>query len=70
VGFKIAGSRLSGVFEIGTMQGGSKRVFAAVHRDTPRGLLIRLSGTHYDEWVVGLADPESVAGQLGLPTGQ
>ena len=45
------------------------RLFAAVHRNTPRGLRVRLEGTGYDEWIVGCADPEAVAAGLGLPGG-
>ena len=51
------------------MQGATKRLFAAVHRDTPRGLRIRLQGSDYDEWIVGCADPETVVAVLGLPAG-
>jgi hypothetical protein len=66
-GLKI-GTRLPGVVEVGTILG-PKKLFAAVHHDTPRGLRISLDGTSYDEWIVGLADPEGVAARLGLPTG-
>jgi hypothetical protein len=66
-GLKI-GTRLPGVVEVGTILG-PKKLFAAVHHDTPRGLRISLDGTFYDEWIVGLADPEGVAARLGLPTG-
>jgi hypothetical protein len=65
-GVKI-GARIPGVIEVGTIQGRNHRLFAAVHRDTPRGLRIRLEGTSYDEWVVGCADPEAVLAQLALP---
>jgi hypothetical protein len=67
-GIKI-GTRLPGVVEVGTVQGATKRLFAAVHRDTPRGLRVRLAGSSYDEWIVGCADPEAVAASLGLPAG-
>jgi hypothetical protein len=67
-GVKI-GTRIPGVVEVGTVQG-PKRLFAAVHRDTPRGLRIRLAGSDYDEWIVGCADPETVVTVLGLPTGR
>ena len=67
-GIKI-GTRIPGVVEVGTVQGAAKRLFAAVHRDTPRGLRVRLEGTDYDEWIVGCADPETVAAVLGLPAG-
>jgi hypothetical protein len=67
-GFKI-GTRIPGVVEVGTVQGATKRLFAAVHHGTPRGLRIRLAGSSYDEWIVGCADPEAVAASLGLPAG-
>jgi hypothetical protein len=67
-GIKI-GTRIPGVIEVGTVQGRDQRLFAAVHRNTPRGLRVRLEGTGYDEWIVGCADPEAVAAGLGLPAG-
>jgi hypothetical protein len=65
-GIKI-GTRIPGV--IGTVQGAHKRLFAAVHHGTPRGLRIRLDGSSYNEWIVGCPDPEAVAASLGLPAG-
>jgi hypothetical protein len=67
-GFKI-GTRIPGVIEVGVIQGRTKRLFAAVHHNTPRGVRVRLVGTAYDEWIVGCADPEAVAAGLGLPAG-
>jgi hypothetical protein len=67
-GIKI-GTRLPGVVEVGTVLGHHRRLFAAVHSDTPRGLRIRFEGAGYDEWIVGCADPETVAATLGLPAG-
>jgi hypothetical protein len=67
-GVKI-GTRIPGVVEVGTVLGRTKRLFAAVHHDTPRGLRVRLAGSTYDEWIVGCADPEAVAARLGLPAG-
>jgi uncharacterized protein len=67
-GIKI-GTRIPGVIEVGIVQGATQRLFAAVHRDTPRGLRVRFEGTSYDEWIVGCADPEAVAAGLGLPAG-
>lgn len=64
------GTRLFGVVEVGTMHGAKRTVFAAVHRDTPRGVRLTLAGAAQDEWVVGCADPEAVAASLaagGLP---
>jgi hypothetical protein len=67
-GLKI-GTRIPGLVEVGTVLGRTKRLFAAVHHDTPRGLRVRLEGSSYDEWIVGCADPEAVAARLGLPAG-
>ncbi|MGC8462693.1 MAG: hypothetical protein ACP5P9_03355 [Acidimicrobiales bacterium] len=64
------GTRLFGVVEVGTMHGTTRTVFAAVHHDTPRGVRLTLTGADQDEWVVGCANPESVAASLvagGLP---
>jgi hypothetical protein len=62
-GVKV-GTRLPGVIEVGIVLAGGRKIFAAVHRDTPRGLRISLSDVSYDEWIVGCADPESVAATL------
>lgn len=69
-GVKI-GTRIPGVIEVGTIQGVKRRLFAAVHHDTPRGLRVRLDGRSYDEWIVGLSDPEATLGRLRrhLPAG-
>ena len=68
-GIKI-GTRIPGVVEVGVVQGPTRRLFAAVHRNTPRGLRVRFEGTDFDEWIVGCADPEAVAAGLGLPAGR
>ena len=65
-GFRI-GERLPGVVEVGTILEGGRKHFAAVHHDTPRGVLVVFEGTAYDEWIVGCADPEGVIASLGLP---
>ncbi|HXW87028.1 MAG TPA: hypothetical protein VEJ42_02100 [Streptosporangiaceae bacterium] len=59
-GFKVIGGRLPGNFEIGTFSASGHRIFAAVHHDTPRGLLITFEGAHHAAWIVGCADPEAV----------
>ncbi len=61
--FKI-GTRIPGVIEVGTVQGRKRRLFAAVHHDTPRGLRVQLERGSYDEWIVGLEDPEGVLAQI------
>jgi hypothetical protein len=66
-GFKLIGGRLPGTFEIGTFASHGRRIFAAVHHDTPRGLLIGFQGARYDAWVVGCSDPEAVQRSIGRP---
>jgi hypothetical protein len=63
-GFKV-GTRIPGVIEVGTVRGRHRKIFAAVHRDTPRGVRVRLEGSDYDEWIVGTSDPEAVVAALG-----
>lgn len=62
-GIKI-GTRIPGFIEVGTIQGLKRRLFAAVHHDTPRGIRVSFDGTSFDEWIVGCADPEGMVAQL------
>ena len=66
-GFKLIGGRLPGSFEIGTFSADGQRIFAAVHHNTPRGVVITFQGAHYHAWIVGCDEPEAVQRQL---TGQ
>jgi hypothetical protein len=63
-GFKLIGGRLPGTFEIGTFSADGQRIFAAVHHNTPRGVLITFQDAHYHAWIVGCEDPEAVQRQL------
>jgi hypothetical protein len=63
LGFKV-GTRIPGVIEVGTMHGLNKKIFAAVHYGTPRGVRILLQGAAQDEWIVGCDDPEAVAASI------
>jgi hypothetical protein len=63
VGFKV-GLRLPGVAAVATVRGHGEKVFVAVHGGTPRGVRVRLAGAPWDEWIVGCADPETVAAAL------
>lgn len=65
-GFKV-GMRVPGVVEVASIHSEGRKIFAAVHRDTPRGLRIRFQGASYDEWIVGCANPETVASVLPRP---
>jgi hypothetical protein len=68
VGFKV-GMRLPGVATVATVRGHGEKMFVAVHRDTPRGVRVRLQGAPWDEWIVGCADPEAVAATLASAPG-
>ncbi len=63
IGIK-AGTRIPGVVEVGTISAANKTIFAAVHRDTPRGVRVTLRDANQDEWVVGCVDPEGVAAAI------
>lgn len=58
------GTRLPGIVEVGTIRGRRKRIFAAVHHNTPRGLRVTLEGASFDQWIVGCADPEVTRSQI------
>lgn len=63
VGVKI-GTRIPGVIAVGTIVGRHGRLFAAVHRTTPRGVRVTLTGADHDQWVVGCDDPEAVVAAI------
>jgi hypothetical protein len=65
IGFRV-GTRLARVVEVASVHGLHKTVFAAVHHSTPRGLRVLLEDQDYDEWVVGVADPEATLAGLDL----
>jgi hypothetical protein len=58
------GTRIPRVVEVATVSAQGRRIFAAVHHDTPRGVRVRLDGQAQEEWVVGCADPEDVVRAL------
>jgi hypothetical protein len=58
------GERIPGVSEVDTVRTDGKKIFAAVHRNTPRGVRVILDGASYDEWIVGCADPDAVKSQI------
>ncbi len=67
-GLKV-GTRIPGVIEVATIHGLHRKIFAAVHHDTPRGVRVILDGAAWDEWIVGCADPETVAAAVSGPVG-
>jgi hypothetical protein len=64
-GIKV-GARIPGYIEVGTIHADGHKIFAVVHKDTPRGLLIWLEGMSHDQWIIGCPDPETLASSLGL----
>jgi hypothetical protein len=59
------GTGIPGSVAVGTFSSRNDKIFAVVHHDTPRGVRVRLEGSHYDELIVGCDDPEGVAASLG-----
>jgi len=65
------GSRLPGYgvgrFRLNSLSSSQRsRQFAAVHRDTPRAVRVRLQGEDFAELLVGSKSPEAVVASLGI----
>ncbi len=58
------GTGLPGSTAVGTFSTRTVKMFAAVHHDTPRAVLVTLSGATFDQLLVGSPDPEAVAASL------
>lgn len=65
-GLKMPGSRLPGVFAMGTFISSEGRVFAIVHHQDKRGVKILLGGEPYDALIVSAPDPEALVSSLHL----
>lgn len=65
-GIKMPGSRLPGVFAMGTFMSGSETIFAIVHHQTKRGIKVTLTGEHYDALIIGTDSPEKVIAALHI----
>lgn len=65
-GMKMPGSRLPGVFAMGTFTSGEETIFAIVHHHTKRGIKVILKETAFDVLIVGVDDPEQVVFSLGF----
>ncbi len=63
-GFKLPGSRIPGVFAMGTFKSRDGNLFAVVHHQTPRGVKVTLTGAAYDTLIIGTEDPEAVVAAL------
>jgi hypothetical protein len=58
------GMRIPGIAEVGTVHSDGKRFFVAVHRTTPRGVRVELRNGSFDEWIIGIVDPESLTAEI------
>ncbi len=67
-GLKMPGSRLPGIFAMGTFVSHEGTVFAIVHHQNKRGLKVKLMGTAYDALIVGHENPEELVSSLGFTT--
>lgn len=65
-GLKMPGSRLPGVFAMGTFLSKEGTTFVMIHHKNKRGLKLMLKGTSYDALIVGVDNPEQVAAGLGF----
>jgi hypothetical protein len=67
-GMRAPSTGLPGLLSIGTFHRDGHRAFVVVHHSRPRGLRVALSGAgiDYDELIVGLDNPETVAASLGV----
>ena len=65
-GLKMPGSRIPGVFAMGTFLSGGERVFAIVHHKMKRGVRVSLRDSDFDALIVGADDPEALVSALGL----
>ncbi len=63
VGLKV-GTRIPGVVEVATVSARGIKFFCDVHKDTPRGVKISLTGSEHDEWIVGCVDPEGEVNKI------
>ncbi len=62
-GFKI-GMRVPGRASVATVVRPGHKMFVVVHHDTPRAIRVTLKDNKYDEWIVGLSNPESILATL------
>lgn len=64
-GIKMPGSRLPGVFAMGTFLSGKEKIFAIVHHQNQRGVRVRLRDETFDTLLVGADNPEKLVESLG-----
>lgn len=64
-GIKLPGSRIPGIFAMGTFVSNAETIFAIVHHQNRRGVRVQLRGSRYDVLLVGTEDPEGLVSSLG-----
>lgn len=62
-GFKLVGSGIPGVIMVGTFRSSERSTFALCHGNG-RGIVIDLTGEHYDRVVLTIDNPEQAASEL------
>lgn len=62
-GFKLVGSGIPGVMMVGTFRGSGGSTFALCHGNGP-GIVLDVTGEHYDRIVLSIDNPEQVAAEL------
>jgi hypothetical protein len=67
-GWKLVGSRVPGVFAMGTFEADGRRIFAVVHRHATEGVRVALTGARYDEIVIGCDDAAGVVARISAAT--
>lgn len=65
-GIKLPGSRIPGVFAMGTFVSKEGTAFAIVHHQNKRGVKVDLVDSTFQSLIVGTDDPESVVSSLAL----
>ncbi len=68
-GLKMPGSRMPGVFAMGTFVAREGKTFAIVHHQTKRGVEVILRNESFATLIVGAEDPEQLVASLALPEG-
>ncbi len=64
-GFKV-GMRAPGYASVATVRRQGCKVFVAIHHNTPKAIRITLAGNSYNEWIVGVKEPETVLASIKL----
>ncbi len=60
------GTGIPGVLVVGTIRWSGKKSFVVVHHGHPRGVVVRLEDTEFDEFVIGTDEPDAMVAQLSV----